>query len=700
MFCSNCGKENSAQARFCEKCGAALPDVRTKEDTVLEGAADVQSKLSGIKIALIVICVVITVTLLLACVIIQTKKEDKKDYAKETENTTETTKEKKEDTAWKKVYYDFLTDCVAGNISACQSFMDAQAYENVADFVKSGDAKEFVLLYVNDDDIPELALYLPCGLMAYFTCVDDKLQGIPLDGELWWPGEYDDIVCVEKENIIIRDYSEGCISFYTRVYKVTEDMQGEEVKRIYRGERDWEGEENIYQIDDKDVSVEELEAAREEYASKWTIYSYGDGSMYQLNEETIQKVLNYTPEYEPETEENQTDVVDWKRLYREFLYQKTAYFTQVASDLEDEESQEDVFYVEEYGVVYIDNDDVPELIVHYGSQQPYIWEERIYTVRDGTVQEISGLTDKAWRALYSFKEKTGEFCRDDGTSLLSQFAWHTIYQYDNGEASIIYQLQSPDDENMEGWSINDDEVSQEEYIKILKKYISDSKCYQALDYFSSPDFSEITEENVHKTFGTGEGEAVAADIATTRKEKNLKDGTQFANIGTDAEELTEGDFQSYLDAYCENYTYMVTEKNFGYMQDYLYYGEEPDEGYDCVTEMHRMLGYSSILDMKLLSDTVDKLEYVDDNTIRMHTTEAYYANYKLSYKQIKNNKDLYKQCKKDLKGSNKEKLYKVEANVNQTVYYELKLDGTQWKFYTYVEGVNQTTDVLSVEQLD
>ena len=82
---------------------------------------------------------------------------------------------------------------------------------------------------------------------------------------------------------------------------------------------------------------------------------------------------------------------------------------------------------------------------------------------------------------------------------------------------------------------------------------------------------------------------------------------------------------------------------------------------------------------------------------RIHTVEKYNAFYNMSLEQLKKNTDIYEQCKD--KVSDDVEDYKVEVNIKQKVYYELKLDGNQWKFYRYIEGVDQTTEVVDCTPL-
>ena len=184
---------------------------------------------------------------------------------------------------------------------------------------------------------------------------------------------------------------------------------------------------------------------------------------------------------------------------------------------------------------------------------------------------------------------------------------------------------------------------------------------------------------------------VTSDITEAREKNELKSGAEFKGIGL-SEKVKAEDFKAYLDAYCENYTYMVTEKKFGYMQDYLYYGDKPSTGYDCVTEMQRMLGYDVIDSMTLTSTKIKDVTKVDENTVQMRTVENYHAYYNMSLEQLKKNTKIYEQCKDKVNEDVAE--YQVEVYVKQKVFYELKLDGNQWKFYRYMEGVDQTTEVV------
>lgn len=191
---------------------------------------------------------------------------------------------------------------------------------------------------------------------------------------------------------------------------------------------------------------------------------------------------------------------------------------------------------------------------------------------------------------------------------------------------------------------------------------------------------------------------ITSEIAAAREANGLSNGADFSDIGLE-EKLKKEDFAAYVEAYCRNYTYMVTEKNFGYLQDYLFYGKKPKKGYDCVTEMQRMLGLTSIQSIDLLSVEVTKVKRVNATTVQIHTKEDYHVFLKRSMKNISKDEELKEEVL-DYLGEEPDEDADIlmEENIYQKVFYELKLKHNQWKFYRYVDKVEQETEILDASE--
>lgn len=500
------------------------------------------------------------------------------------------------------------------------------------------DSLTFAIIYLNNDDVPEILLDTGVYGMV-FTYTDDGVRAIRTTNDLFgsyavFGGEKDVYGLVIGEGLIWDGGATGASSTFLKVYQCDENASTTEVVYITSN---YDMPE-YSQINGNEVTPDVASEEMGKYLDKET-----DIETQALTAGNIKNEL-WGMEI---TWESDVDSSLWLNAYVNQL-------------------PDDAFSADVIGCYFYDvnEDGIPEI------RQEYVGGARLYYL-DKNMELHFMNCDLCW-VLSNKTLIVSGFRIEASTPIV-----YAEYAYDASTGKYAEPVIK-------------DAIDYEEFLRMEERPNMDN--YLLVDKFT---VGELASKLEYLAKYAASIMGVTSEISELREKNNLKSGQEFAGVAL-KRNVSQEDFQPYLEAYCENYTYMVTDKKFGYMQDYLYYGDEPKDGYDCVTEMQRMLGYDVIDSMTLTSVKVEDVKKTDDNTVQMHTTEEYHVYYNMTGEQINNTKDIYEQCKNSI--SEDGSFYQVEVNITQKVFYELKLDGEQWKFYRYIDRVEQTTDVVDCKK--
>ena len=179
---------------------------------------------------------------------------------------------------------------------------------------------------------------------------------------------------------------------------------------------------------------------------------------YELN---IYKISEPKDEPEPETEEPATEAPkedeSWKEAYIDYLKNK--------GDLSNYE----------FALVYVDEDDIPELFVH---SKQNMMQSTLCWVADGT---LCSKDIEASNLSYYEKENL-LYTSVVHTGVQSEF----VYQINNTELSTVHSgMASRVIQGQEKFRWDDEEVSEEEYDKLLNQAFNTSKATTTEDYLSA-----------------------------------------------------------------------------------------------------------------------------------------------------------------------------------------------------------------------
>ena len=188
----------------------------------------------------------------------------------------------------------------------------------------------------------------------------------------------------------------------------------------------------------------------------------------------------------------------------------------------------------------------------------------------------------------------------------------------------------------------------------------------------SVELIEVTEENLNNSFGT-------------------EDSTE--------EEVIE--FDQLLRNYLEKYIEMVNQKDYSILEKYIYSGRKVKEGYSVEQQMKNQANNDKVVCQSLKECSVDEVIWIDDKTCQIKTSETYDAVYRKTVKEMKNesNSNTWEFCSQYIDeevGENA--VYQVSETVYQNSWYELKKTKKgEWKFYRFVEAVEQVQEAYGIE---
>ena len=274
-------------------------------------------------------------------------------------------------------------------------------------------------------------------------------------------------------------------------------------------------ESDEFQLADYELDMEELEknvnkAIGKSVGDTFELSFEGGDGMYTY----IYTILEITPK------DQIVGPADWQRKYKEFIYSVTHDFEHTYERQGDSDSEfVDEPLPESYDLVYVNDDEIPELLLHYYTG-PGNWYEFLYTIEDGNVVRVDfgiesdnkgqngdyDLLSIGWRASYGFKEKDGKFVIEDGTGF--GHYWKSVFVYDmdakkmNQQYYVMFQG-APE------YSLSGSPVSKEEFEKDGQQYFdefwfnedSNALVYEGFDFSERKD---LTWENVAEDLGEDE----------------------------------------------------------------------------------------------------------------------------------------------------------------------------------------------------
>ncbi|MCD8109580.1 MAG: hypothetical protein LUE14_05715 [Clostridiales bacterium] len=181
----------------------------------------------------------------------------------------------------------------------------------------------------------------------------------------------------------------------------------------------------------------------------------------ELSEQWIQQI-----EEDAEDDESADDEIvenSWKQLYEDYISEKVQ---------EKNNSAYPDIVEYEFELAYIDDDDIPELIIDYGSTA---YGSEILTVYDNQLSILSG-----WVGGFSYIERENLFC-DSGGHMDEYF--DKVYTIQDGQFVLLYSGEygleedihvefDPDDYYKYYWQ--GEEVSYDEYMQNLKEVFDNS----------------------------------------------------------------------------------------------------------------------------------------------------------------------------------------------------------------------------------
>ena len=204
------------------------------------------------------------------------------------------------------------------------------------------------------------------------------------------------------------------------------------------------------------------------------------------------------------------DPTGWKMAYKEFLTAVTHDFSYTRDKKGRDPEVENMTKIipDTYSLVYVDDDDVPELVVNYYNG-PMNWYEYLYTVTDGKVNRVDYSEDDilsgGWRAIYSFKERTGEFLIEDGTGVGHYWSVYNIYDYNE---SVKLHLFNVSYQQRIEYTFDGKTVDEAEAKRIASDYFDTFECELekgvTASGYSMPDFKTISYDNIVSDLGDGE----------------------------------------------------------------------------------------------------------------------------------------------------------------------------------------------------
>lgn len=299
---------------------------------------------------------------------------------------------------------------------------------------------------------------------------------------------------------------------------------------------------------------------------------------------------------EPLDGANVSGNTDWKLPYKKFLTAVSRDFSYTEATIGDDKEVDFETFPRPnyYYLVYVDDDDIPELVVNYFMDQ-VTWQEYLYCIDGDSVKMVdfqSGdIQSDGFRSRFMFKEKTGEYAVQDGTGDMHYWDQFWIYDYNNKKElhyfSIQYQTETY-------YRVDDEDVSEQEAKDIILQYFDkfDVKVDEGIDFsgYDIPEEKKVTRENVISDFGDGEVTFEGGVYGQSANE------TRF----TVPENFYDYSFASTTPEY--RYDYWNQE----YQMNIEYYEFEPNSSYSLSENLERY---------KKRENYSVEYEYINENTM-------------------------------------------------------------------------------------
>lgn len=261
-----------------------------------------------------------------------------------------------------------------------------------------------------------------------------------------------------------------------------------------------------YEMSDEEIMANVDKAIGKKIGDTFTLsFEFGDGS-YNFT----YTILEIIPPEESDSGKEDNKSADWKKAYKRFLTGVSCDF-EYTKDIVVEDFP--IIYdapaaADTYSLAYVDDDDIPELIVNY-TTEAYTWYGYMYYFDGDSVKRVEMGDNTAFtegfRSLFSFKERTGLFVWTDGTGVGHYWDYSCICDYNSKKVlhsvNVFYQSEI-------NYTIDDKEMSEDEAKEILLQYY-DSYDLQVdvgieAEGFTVPEAKKITRENIAADFGEEE----------------------------------------------------------------------------------------------------------------------------------------------------------------------------------------------------
>ncbi len=301
----------------------------------------------------------------------------------------------------------------------------------------------------------------------------------------------------------------GCTIRVSEILKVGGEMPSEEDKgeSTFVVSKESEEFKNCdYEMTDDEIMAYVDKAIGKKVGDTFTLsYEFGDGSYTH-----IYTILEIIPSDESGGNKEGNESSDWKTAYKKFLTGVSCDF-EYTKDIVVEDFP--IIYdapaaADTYSLAYVDDDDIPELIVNY-TTEAYTWYGYMYYFDGDSVKRVEMGDNTAFtegfRSLFSFKERTGLFVWTDGTGVGHYWDYSCICDYNSKKVlhsvNVFYQSEI-------NYTIDDKEMSEDEAKEILLQYYDSYDLQEDIgieaEGFTVPEAKKITRENIAADFGEEE----------------------------------------------------------------------------------------------------------------------------------------------------------------------------------------------------
>ena len=491
MYCRKCGNQLEEDALFCSKCGTKIEDIKVVK-TEINSKAEGIKKENEIPIKNIVnkkTIGILALVLVFIIAIIGLSRGINKPKTNDEITLEELCEE-----------YERYVD------------------ENLGDVLTND--MLYYLVYVNNDNVPEL-------IIDTDTTKNDGYKFISYNS-----GEFitehlrkGQVGYVEKGNIIHISSEDLGGTFFDRIYKMTEN----ELIREHIGHYIVANNEVIRcNWNEQDLSVEEYIDTFDKYVGKEVIYlADWFGSV------TIEEAFNTLKGIEPESketvedsnanEDNNIQQIDIQ--LEELLAAYNGYL------------DKNGYYSNNYCFIYLNNDNVPELLLYDGLGGASLNMLLSYSNGEVTGTQLN-------EGSISYNEYKNSLYVSGGRQ---GFYPETIYSLENGIANIVYETHYSEEIDFENqtsryvYYIGEEEVSEEEYYDKLYSFIDKKIMRNVAEPYAKSTIESAYDVLVNGI--TGEYSMSCYRISNFELIDNRLYMSAFGNMGTAETYISSVDFE-------------------------------------------------------------------------------------------------------------------------------------------------------------